>query len=180
MSLALKYVCKDFILLLNMSTNTLSHTVRGEEIRTTNPRTLTSVLVCWPDPPTGRSDPARATSELARLIDEDMVVQNQMGVAINDKAPRINLGTCGANTINLRKEHARVKHYSCAKKTRYVRSKYSTRKKAQSGLHPINNDRMSRIISTLEAHHPISSLGKYVDDLSLTLIAPLGAYNHYA
>jgi hypothetical protein len=39
---------------------------------------------------------------------------------------------------------------------------------------------MSCVVSTLEANYPISPFGKDIDDLSLALIAPLGAYDHYA
>jgi hypothetical protein len=37
---------------------------------------------------------------------------------------------------------------------------------------------MSGVVSTLEADDPISPLGKDIDYLTLTLIAPLGANDH--
>jgi hypothetical protein len=61
-----------------------------------------------------------------------------------------------------------------------MRTKDTAREEAERCLHSIDNDRMSSVVSALEANYPISSFGKYIDDLSLTFIAPLGANDHYA
>jgi hypothetical protein len=61
-----------------------------------------------------------------------------------------------------------------------VWTKNTAWEEAQRRLDSINNDRMPGVVSALEANHPVSSLGKNIDDLSLTLIAPLGANDHYA
>jgi hypothetical protein len=59
-------------------------------------------------------------------------------------------------------------------------TKDPARKEAQGRLHSINNDRVSRVVSTLEANDPVSAFGKYINDLSLTFITPLSANDHNA
>jgi hypothetical protein len=61
-----------------------------------------------------------------------------------------------------------------------MRAKNTTWKEAEGCFYSIDNDRMSGVVSTLEANHPISPLGKYINDLSLTLITPLSANDHNA
>jgi hypothetical protein len=100
-SLTLKNVLQEFILLINMSPHTLTHTVRGEKVGAPNTGPLTSVLVRWSDTATGGSDLARSTRELARLIDEDVVVENEVRVTVNHETSWVNLSPSGANTIDL-------------------------------------------------------------------------------
>ena len=101
-SLTLKNVLQKFILLINMSPHTLPHTVRGKEIRAPDSGALTAILVRWSDTSTGSSDLTRSTRELARLVDEDVVVQNEVRVTVNNETTWVNFGASGANTIDLR------------------------------------------------------------------------------
>jgi hypothetical protein len=99
--LTLKNVFEEFILLVNMSPHTLPHAVRSQKISATNTGPLTSILVRWPDTATGGPDLAGSTRELARLIDEDVVVENEVRVTVNHETSWVNLSPSGANTIDL-------------------------------------------------------------------------------
>jgi hypothetical protein len=100
-SLTLKNVLQELILLLDMSANTLTHTVRGQEIGTSYSGALTAILVRWPDTTTGCSDLTRATRQLARLVHKDVIVENEMSVPVDNEATRMNFSARGANTLDL-------------------------------------------------------------------------------
>jgi hypothetical protein len=101
MRLTLKDILQKLILLLNMSSHTLTHPVRSQEIGAPDTGALTAIFICWSDSTTGRPDLARATSKLTRFIDEDVVVKNEVGVTIDNEATGIDLGASGANAIDL-------------------------------------------------------------------------------
>ena len=61
-----------------------------------------------------------------------------------------------------------------------MRAQNSTGEEAQCRFDTINDDSMSSVVSSLKANYPVGSLSKNVDDLSLSLIAPLGTYDHDA
>ena len=42
----------------------------------------------------------------------------------------------------------------------------------------VADDRVTGVVSTLEADHQIGLLGEQVDDLALPFVAPLGAHDH--
>jgi hypothetical protein len=109
-----------------------------------------------------------------------MIVKHKVGVTVDNETAGINLGSSRANTVYLRKENGGVHNNPRAQETLNVRTKDTARKEAERCLDPINNDRMSGVVSTLEADDPISPFGKYIDDLSLTLIAPLSANDNNA
>jgi hypothetical protein len=101
MGLTLKNVFEKFIFLFNMSSNTLTHAVRGQEISAPNTGPLTAILIGRSDSTTGRPDLTRATSELARLIDKDVVIENEVRVTVDNETTGVNLSASGANPINL-------------------------------------------------------------------------------
>ena len=43
------------------------------------------------------------------------------------------------------------------------------------GLLAIDDERVTRVVATLESHHGVSALGEKIHDRAFTLIAPLGA-----
>ena len=49
----------------------------------------------------------------------------------------------------------------------------------QDGFIPVDDQRMARIMATLETHHCIDLISQQIDDLALALVAPLGADNDY-
>jgi hypothetical protein len=178
--LTIKHVFKELVLLFNVSTNPFTHTARSEEVGTTNPRSLTPILIGRPNTTAGSSDLAGPPCELAGLINEDVIVENEVRIAIDHEAPGRYLCSGCSHSIDLREKNRGIKNYTCSKETLHVRTEDSTGKEAQCRLNPINHDSMSRVISPLKANYPVSSLRKNVDDLTLTLITPLGAHDHDA
>jgi hypothetical protein len=178
--LTIKHVFKELVLLFNVSTNPFTHTARSEEVGTTNPRSLTPILIGRPNTTAGSSDLAGPPCELAGLINEDVIVENEVRIAIDHEAPGRYLCSGCSHSIDLREKDRWIKNHTCSKETLYVRTENATGEEAQCRLNPINHDRVSGVISPLEAHYPIGSLCKNVNDLTLTFIPPLGANDHDA
>ena len=49
----------------------------------------------------------------------------------------------------------------------------------QDGFIPVDDQRMARVMATLETYHCIDLISQQIDDLALSLVAPLGADNDY-
>jgi hypothetical protein len=109
-----------------------------------------------------------------------VVVKNEVRVSINDKALRRYLRARCPHSIDLGEKYGRIENHTRSEETLYMRAENSTGEEAQCRFDTINDDSMSRVVSSLKANYPVGSLSKNVDDLSLSLIAPLGTYDHDA
>ncbi|GHD21575.1 hypothetical protein GCM10007052_32530 [Halioglobus japonicus] len=49
----------------------------------------------------------------------------------------------------------------------------------ENGFLAVDDQRMARIVATLEAHYSASLVGEKIDDFTFALVAPLGAENYY-
>src|SRR5699024_10223675 len=83
-----------------------------------------------------------------------------------------------ANALNLGLQRPRVQHDAVTDNAQ--RAAHNARGQQRQLEHLLADDqRVTSVVATLEAHHHVGALGEPVNDLTLAFVAPLGADNHY-
>ena len=72
-------------------------------------------------------------------------------------------------------ERMRVEHHAVADHRQLARPHHARRQQRELVGHPVDDQRVAGIVAALEAYHDVGLLGEPIDDLSLALVAPLGA-----
>ncbi len=135
------------------------------------------VFVRGTDAAAGGADLLPSGSILRRQLDHAMVGQDHLG-AIGDEKLLIDVDPQVAQLADFLKEGQRVEHHPVADDGTAVRTQNSARDQLQNEFLPADDDRMSGVVTARIARHHRKPLGKNVDDLSLSLVAPLGAQYH--
>jgi hypothetical protein len=76
------------------------------------------------------------------------------------------------------KKNLRIKNYPIADNTTLARMQYPGRNKVKNYFLIPDNEGMPRIISALKTDYVVSKFGKDINDLTFSLIAPLGTHHH--
>ncbi len=125
-----------------------------------------------------RSDPAaRRADRLARgalLVDELVIGHHEMR-AIAEVQPARDIDAVLDEGVDLIEEALRVEHHAIPDRAAHALLQDPARHLVQHRRLVPDVHRVSRIRSTLIAHHPIGALGEHVDELPLPLVPPLGA-----
>ena len=68
----------------------------------------------------------------------------------------------------------RVNHHAVADVARHAIAHDARGDQLQSGLHALDDERVARVVATLEAHHCLRVIRQPVHHLALAFVAPLG------
>ena len=101
-----------------------------------------------------------------------MRVRGDMEAADVDPAP--------SQTLDLLEQHLRVDHDSVADRAGETRVQDPGGDQVELEFLAVAHDRVAGVVAALEADHEVGLLGEQVDDLALTLVAPLGAHDDYS
>jgi hypothetical protein len=82
--------------------------------------------------------------------------------------------------VHLGEKRFRVQHHSVADRAAHTGMQDPTRHLVQHERFRAQVDCVPSVRASLVAHHPIGSLCHHVNELALTFVAPLGAYNHHS
>ncbi len=132
------------------------------------------VFVRRPDPAAGRADLLPAGRILRGQLNHAVVRQDHLGT-IRDKKLFINVDSQVAQLPDLLEKRQRIQHHAVANDRTAVGTQNPARHQLQNELLPPDNDGMPRVVTACIAGHERKSIGKNVDDLSFSLVAPLGA-----
>src|SRR5271168_531283 len=132
------------------------------------------VFIRRTDAPAGGADLLPSGSILRRQLDHAMVGQNHLR-AVGDKKLLIDVDPQVAQLADLFKESQWVQHHAIADDRPAVRTQNTARDQLQDELLAPDDDGMSSIVTAGIARYNSKPIGKNVDDLSFSLIAPLGA-----
>jgi hypothetical protein len=88
------------------------------------------------------------------------------------------LDAAGLERAYLGQQVMRVQHDAIADEARDAFAHDARRHQVELVLGLADNQRVSRIVATLKAHHTLGVIGKPVDDLALAFVAPLGTDDH--
>ena len=134
------------------------------------------VLVSRADAAPGGADPPGAAGPLARLVELPMDGQDKAGVLRNGQVLRADGDALRRHRVDLVGQRPRVHHRAVADH-RKLAAHHAGRQQAQAVFDSVHHQRMAGIVPALEADHDIGPAGKPVDDLALSLVAPLGAHH---
>ncbi len=132
------------------------------------------VFVSGTDAAAGGADLLPSRSILRRQLNHAMVGQDHLG-AIGDKKLLIDVDPQIAQLADLFKKRQWIQHHAVADDGTAVRTQNPARDQLQNEFLPSDDDGMPGVVTARIARHHRKPIGKNVDDLSLSLIAPLGA-----
>ena len=123
--------------------------------------------------------PTRVSSldEFANGVELLVQRQDQRGVVRYAQALRGDVDPLALEPIDFLKECARIDHDAVADHGQLPRPHHARRQQRQLVGRPVDDERVARIMSTLEANDDVGLLGQPVDDFALPFVPPLGT-NH--
>jgi hypothetical protein len=137
------------------------------------------VFIGRADTAAGGADLALARSRFAHAIQLAVQRQDQHGVFGDAQVVRRDLHILGLQPVDLVGQRPRIDHHAIADERLLARPHNAGRQQGQLVGHPVDDQRVAGIVTTLKARHHIGALRQPVDDLALALVAPLGAnHNH--
>ena len=126
--------------------------------------------------------PGGADRELAELGLSGRVEQHVVGhdqVRVGGDAQVADRDALPFQPVDLSQQHPRVQHHAVADHAGLLRVEDARRDQVELELLALADDRVAGVVAALEAHDHLGPLRKQVGDLSLPLVAPLGAdYDH--
>ena len=103
--------------------------------------------------------------------------QDQRGILGDAQALRRNVDPLPLEAVDFLKQRARIDHHPVADHGKLPRPHHARRQQGQLVGDTVDDQRVTCIMSTLEADHDVGLLGQPVDDFALPLVPPLGT-NH--
>ena len=134
------------------------------------------VRVAGADPAPRGADLELAELRLARLVEELVVRHDQVRVRRDTKAADVHAAP--EQLGDLVGQHLRVHHHAVADRADLARVENPRRDQVELVDLVAPDDRVAGVVAALEADHEVGLLGEQVHDLSLPLVAPLGAHDH--
>ena len=125
---------------------------------------------------TGRANLAGTAARFTRLIDGDVVRENQRTGLGNAKAAA-DIQASAFEFFDFLEQRFGREHDAVADVASDVLVHDPRRDQAQNGLLATDDERVSGIVTTLETHHALRVIGQPIDDLTLAFVAPLGSDN---
>jgi hypothetical protein len=98
---AAQHELQDLVLLGYVRPNPFLHAVWIQEIRAPNTGALTSILVRGPDPATRSANFFRPSRALTRLVDRDVIIENEMGIAVDHDSPWRGISSSRSYSLHL-------------------------------------------------------------------------------
>ncbi|MNV51040.1 hypothetical protein D3C71_1430770 [compost metagenome] len=126
---------------------------------------------------TGGADGLAAGSLLTGLIQRDVVRHDQRRCR-GDLQARTHFNAGRFQLFDFLAQGGRGNHHAIADQAQRVIAQNAGRNQVQDGLLAVDDQRMARIVATLETDHCTDFFGQQIDDLALAFIAPLGAENN--
>ncbi len=136
------------------------------------------VFIGRADAATGRADLAVALARFARLVDGDVVRQDQRADFGNLQA-RTHVQTGGLKLFDFLEQGFRGQHDAVADEAGDAGMHDARRDQAENRLLAVDPQRMAGVVTALEADHALDGFRQPVDDLALALVTPLGADYDY-
>ena len=135
------------------------------------------VFVRGTDAAAGGADLLPSGSVLRGQLDHAVVGKNHLR-AVGDKELLIDVDPQVAELADFFQKGQGVEHYAVADHGTAVRAQNTARDQLQNELLSADDDSMSGIVTAGIARDDGKSIGENVDDLSFSLVAPLGAQYH--
>ena len=113
---------------------------------------------------------------LAGHVEQQVVGHDQVGVGGDAQVP-VSMPR-RRRAVELVRENARVDDHAVADHAQRVAVQDPARDQMELERLAVADDRVAGVVAALEADHRVRPLGEQVGDLSLSLVAPLGADDH--
>ena len=136
------------------------------------------VGVAGSDAAPGGADLELAELRLALLVEQLVVRHDQVRVGRDAQAAEVD--PAPAQLVDLGAQHHRIHHHAVADRAELARVEDPGRDQVELERLAFTDDRVAGVVAALEADHEVGLLGEQVDDLSLPLVAPLGADDHHS
>ena len=146
--------------------------LRIEEVRDAKPHAARLVGVGRPDAAARRPD--GSVARLAHLLDDPVIRKDHVGRA-RDEEPPVDRDPLSQERLALGPERLRVDDDPVSDVADRARAQDSRRDQVQHERLVPDANRVARVRTALVTRHHIGILTQQVDDLSLALVAPLGA-----
>ena len=137
------------------------------------------VFIGRADAAPGGADLGHADLPFPRAVKFTMDGQDERGVFRNQQVVGVHLDALPAQLVDFRQQRPRVQHHAVADDRQFAAAHDARRQKRKLVDIAVDDQRVARIVATLEAGDDIGTLRQPVDDLALALIAPLGAHDHH-
>ena len=135
------------------------------------------VLVSRANAATGGADPRKRVGGFANGVELLVQRQDQRCIVGDAQVLRRDVDPLPLEPIDLLKERAWIDHDPVADHGQLPRPHHARWQQRQFVGRPVDDERMTRIMSTLEANNDVGLLGQPVDDFPLPFVPPLGT-NH--
>ncbi len=164
------------VVVLDGGLHLLRQLVRVHEVSHADRTAGDLVLVRRADAATGRADGLRARRHFARLIDGDVVRHDQRR-GRRDLQARTHVHALLFQLGDFAHQRGGRQHHAVADQAERVIAQDARRDEVQDGLLALDDQRMARVVATLETRDGADTFGEEIDDLALALVAPLRAEN---
>ena len=114
---------------------------------------------------------------LTKLVDQLVVRQDDVG-ALADEEAAFGSDAAFVECLDLLQEHRRIDHGALADDALGLLVEDPRGDQVENQLLTTDYQRVARVRASRVSHHEIGVRGIQVDDLALSFVAPLGAYNH--
>jgi hypothetical protein len=111
-----------------------------------------------------------------------MVRHNQMGFLADSEKRVVQEVPSLFEPLDLLQKNLGIHHDAVSYDANFIGVKGPGGNQVQDRLYPVDDERMTGIVTALEAHHEVCVLGKEVDDFPFPLVSPLCSDNcdiHY-
>ena len=147
--------------------------LRIAQVRQAHPAPRNLVFIGRANTAPGGANFAGAAAYLSCLIHLYMHWQDKADTLRDNQIIRANRHPLCAQGFNLAQQGRRVDHHAIAD-NRFFALTHNTRwQQRQLVFHPVNNQRMSGIMSALKAHHHIGAFRQPIHDFAFAFITPL-------
>jgi hypothetical protein len=149
-----------------------------EEVLDPDPQPRRLVGVAGADPAPRGADLELSELLLARRVEQHVVGHDH--VRVGGDAQPADVDAAPLEALQLVREDAGVDHHPVSDHAGLAGIEDPRRDEVELELVAVADDRVAGVVATLEAHDGVRPLGEQVGHLSLALVAPLGADNHYS
>ncbi len=132
------------------------------------------VLVGRADAAPRGADAGEQVGGLANGVELLVQGQDQRGILGNAQVLRRDIDPLPPQPVDLLEERVRIDHDAVADHGQLPRPHHARRQERQLVGDPVDDERVARIMSTLEANDDVGLLRQPVDDFPLSLVPPLG------
>ncbi len=136
------------------------------------------VFVGRTDTTPGGTDGLLAARLLARLVQRDMIGQDQ-GAGLADEQTFLGRNAVLAQHVQFAQQSIGGQHHAVTDHALHTLAQDAGRDEVQDGLPAVDDEGVTGIVAALETHHGIGLLGEQIDDLALALVTPLGANDYH-